>query len=282
MILVHENEQDIGPMTREEVVQKLIHKELSWTSYFFETNSEPGARANRWKLILEDKKFQEIYKFFHPSPDIEIEQKLTDEYVNSLLQSQNWHILKNSEEIGPYSYTEMISLLQRKVLFEVDFVKKGKAGNWRKLAETEEFESCRIRAIKCSNLNEHNDVFLRRKFPRAELDAPLLVHKNKEVWRGWTHEVGSGGLSFSLDPVEADAQNLVELGQNVFIHLKAQENLPSFNALASVVSKRGKDRSKTHYGVAFVKISQTVQQAIHSFIENTKLKETYTQKNRSV
>lgn len=188
MILVHENEQDLGPMTQEEVIQKLVNKELSWTSYFFDL----GIRANRWKLILEDKKFQEVYKILYPSP-----------YIKDL------------------------------------------------------------------KLNDQENIFTLRKFPRIALEASILVHKNKEVWKGWTYEIGPGGVGFILDQTEVASKSKV--GENVFIHLKAHEGLPSFNAIVTIVSAEKTKKLNVQYGVKFLKISRTVQQAILNFAENTKL-----------
>ena len=133
---------------------------------------------------------------------------------------------------------------------------------WSRLSQVEDFNPDRIRALKNSGMNEIQEVFFRRKHPRAPLTASILVHNNKEVWKGSTKEVGPGGVGFVLDAMK------LELGQNIFIHLKAGDDLPSFNAIATVVSLFPIEDSKTQYGVKFTKISQNVQQAILTFAEN--------------
>ncbi len=126
---------------------------------------------------------------------------------------------------------------------------------WSPINELSEFSPERIRAIRDSGSLKVKDVFFRRRHKRVKFGASILLHNNKEVWRGSSIEISSGGAGLLLSTGD------IEIGQKFFLHFQAGDGVPPFNSSVEVVSKK-QDGDSYRYGVTFVNVSHLVQQSI--------------------
>ena len=241
--VVHHMGSQKGPWPREEIQKRLDKKELDWTDYIFDDQSRD------WIMILDHPSFSDGFK------------KWKQPVIASVAQSApkngaEWYILRDDNKYGPFLYLEIIKMLQEKKIFEFDYIwNRGKMNSWMRVCEVADFHPDKIREIKNSGESSVKDIFFRRKFGRVQYGASILLHNNKEVWRGRSMEISAGGAGLSIDSGD------IQVGQSLFLHFKAGDGVPPFNAVVTIVSKT-KENENFRYGVKFTSVSQTVQMAI--------------------
>ena len=172
-------------------------------------------------------------------------------------ESKAWFILRGDSKYGPYTYLELIRLLQEKRVYEYDFVWNDQLGSWKKISETSQFKPEYIRSVRENKDVAEREVFFRRRYARMRCGISILIHNNQKVWKGHSLEVGAGGAGMVLET------DLLQVGQKIFLHFKAGDGVPPFNAECTVVRKSVRSPNHVQYGVQFDKISQSVQKAIH-------------------
>ncbi len=249
----HEGRQ-LGPWEHAEILKKLNVNEIVWTDYLFDEGQ------NDWVLLMEHAQFAESFK--NHSQVKKAEEKKAEPMKN-VSKEKEWFTLKGENKYGPFSFVDVVKMLQEKSLFEFDFIWNNTMSAWKRVSEVQEFGAEKIKALKESGLAEVSEVFFRRRHARASYGASLVIHNNKTVWRGQSIELSSGGAGIIIENTE------LEPGQTLFLHFKAGDGVPPFNAICSVVSKNvmsGKKR-EAKYGVKFTSISQTIQQAIKTYAE---------------
>src|SRR5690606_4287465 len=118
-----------------------------------------------------------------PPPAVEAEQKIVKEEQHEIQQTvaafkkkgqepnpdavAEWFVLKGENKYGPFSYPELINMLQQKLIFEFDFVWHSEMSNWQRVAELPSFKSEKVRALKETSMPEISDVFFRRRHRRV-------------------------------------------------------------------------------------------------------------------
>jgi hypothetical protein len=175
-----------------------------------------------------------------------------------------WFVLKGENKYGPFTYLEMVRLLQEKHLFEYDYVWNAGMPSWRRVAECEPFQPESIRTLHYKTSTETDGIFFRRRHARAHYGASVIVHNNKDVWKGRSMEISAGGAGLLLDSPG------LQPGQTVFLHFKVGDNVPPFNAVCGIVSKQilpsaTASEIQVKYGVKFTSINREVQHAIKNF-----------------
>ena len=178
--------------------------------------------------------------------------------------STNWYVKRNGQiqapTLGPFSYFEIIRQLQEKVLFQEDFVKTTDFDTWVKISECEQFNQGQIRNLLLSQKPEVRGIFLRRE-PRVQYDSDIAVHYNKDTYPGQSVEISSNGVGLLL------ANSHLYVGQNLFLYFKIHDEIPKFNAIGKIVSKRSQEK-ETKYGVRFVNVSKEIKELIRSYTHN--------------
>lgn len=247
--------KQVGPWTVEEIVTKLNSKHLEWSDYIYDEKSK------EWVVLMQHPQFQQMFKAASlPTPPPE--RPLAKDVIK-LSSEKSWFILRGQNKHGPFSYLELVKLLQEKKLFEFDFLWCPHWASWKRVAETEEFGPEHIKALRDSGALEVTEIFHRRRHNRVEYGASLVVHNNKSVWKGESLEISAGGAGIAIH------NNDLHPGQTLFLHFKAGDGVPSFNAICSIVSKTQVKGEKNlyKYGVKFTNISQDVQIAIKRFTD---------------
>jgi hypothetical protein len=171
-----------------------------------------------------------------------------------------WFALKGNLRFGPFAYNELVRLLQEKSMHDSDFVWHSALKDWQKVADLPEFSVEAIRNLREAGGAKLDEVFFRRRHARIEHDGSILMHNNQKVFRGRSLEISAGGAGIVLDTLT------LEVGHQVFLHFKPAKDLPPFNAVCEVVSRRPVNSADIlapiHYGVKFLKIETKTTKAI--------------------
>ncbi len=243
----HEGQQ-LGPFTVAEINSKIQSRELSSSDYVYdEVQSD-------WVMVIANPAFADLIKFAKPAQPPKQDEK------KNPLEAPEWFILKGQNRFGPYSFFDVVKLLQSRSLFEYDYAWNPSLETWHLIAELEDFKADKIKALKDSSHPELTEVFFRRRHGRANYGASLIVHNNSKVWKGKSFEISPGGAGIELESGE------MQIGQAVSIHFKPGDDVPPFNAKCEVVSARTKDK-KVIYGIKFMELSQQAQDYLAQFTE---------------
>jgi hypothetical protein len=266
---LNKNEKQIGPLTGEQILEKIKTKELSWMDYIFEESKKD------WILLMEHKNFNSFFteSILKKSKDDPLKVKKTEnshlqnsDKEDKKLKSKAWYVLKDNNNYGPFTIVEIVQMLQAKVLYEFDFVWQSKFDGWKRVAEVPDFSAESIQSLLKSGNPEVVEYFFRRRNVRVNYGCSLVVHDNKQIYKGRSLELSSGGAGIYVDT------NHFTPGQNLFLHFQPGDGVPPFNAICTVVSKQFTDNPQTssaeyRYGVRFTSISQNIKQKIQEFAE---------------
>lgn len=187
--------------------------------------------------------------------------------VKDIKSLQEWYILKWDNKYGPFSYIEIVKMLQGKSVFEFDYIWKNGQENWKRIAEVSDFDSKNI--VKLFEQKEDptvKDSFFRRRHERTTFNGSIIIHDNDKVWKGEAIEISEGGAGIVMQ------NSLIKPGEKVFLHVKPGDNVPPFNAICEVVSKKfSKDingrEAPVKYGVKFLKIHSAHLDSIKEYIK---------------
>jgi hypothetical protein len=250
--------QTIGPHTIDEVTKKLEKNELEWTDYIFDD------AANDWVMLMESKFIKQDLK---PTKKPEGSPKAPLKEQSEDAEGEDWFILKGDDQSGPFSFHDLVKMLQDKTLFEFDYIWKPGQDSWKRVAEVSQFTPDQIKDLKTSKLNAISNIFFRRRFKRREFGGTLIVHDNKKVWHGKSLEISEGGAGLIM------FNAMVLPGQTLYLHFRPSGNVPPFNALVEVVSKKYVKgvqdfNAPMSYGVRFIKIQDEARQYLHDFAKS--------------
>jgi len=255
----------MGPLTVEEIVGKVRGKELELFDYVFDEAKED------WVLLMEFPELAEKLKSSKPPRPPQQKPETPPELVQTKAAKatrkpvpatpkvdahtiSEWFVLKGENRFGPFNYTDLVKMLQQKVVFPFDFIWHAGLSNWQRLAELEDFKPETIRELFAKSAKT-KEVFTERKFRRKQFAGRVLIHDNLTLWKGEGFEISKGGVGVSM------SNSVVVPGQHVFVHFKKFEQWPAFNAVCEVVSKKFvNDDSPVQYGLRFLSLSQEVQE----------------------
>ncbi|MCX7978084.1 MAG: GYF domain-containing protein [Bdellovibrionaceae bacterium] len=176
-----------------------------------------------------------------------------------------WHVLRDGQQLGPFSRLELIKMLQTKGLVESDFIWADHLDTWVRVFDCIEFSPNEIANIYRQRDQQAKGVFCERRWPRVRYEANVLVHDSKRMLSGLTREIGAGGVGLLLR-----GQNLDCVDQ-LFLHFRSGVELPAFNALGRVVSRRrATETDWAICGVKFTSIHSSVSDCIDNFVRRRK------------
>lgn len=263
---VSKNNQQIGPFSEEILLTKIKAKEISWMDYIYDE-----ARKD-WVIIVEHKSFNKMFtesvlKHAVSDPLVSINRdKSKDQSPIEVIKEKAWYVLKDNNNYGPFSQAEIIQMLQAKILYEYDFLWQPEMESWKRLAEITEFSRTNLKKLLQSGDPEIAELFFRRRNVRVNYGCSLIVHNNKQIFKGRSLEISSGGAGVFIDT------NQFAPGQNLFLHFQPGDGVPPFNAVCTIISKEFHTNpinkaNEYRYGVKFTSISQNIKQKIQEFAE---------------
>ncbi len=258
---VYINGQQEGPFSVKEVEHKLKAGDMAPSDFIYVEDKAD------WISIVDFGPLTDLAK--KASPKIAKPAKAVEEKPSDDLTDQEWYTLKGENRYGPFAFADLIRMLQEKSLFEYEYVWRSGMPTWQRVAEVEEFKADKIRDLKNSGERGVSELFFRRRHKRAKLDGSIIIHNNKQVWKGQSIEISAGGAGLVIE------NSMIVPGQTLFLHFKPGEGVPPFNAVCEVVSKRflkgikHKEQS-IHYGVKFTNIGDKAQGIVSEFAEKGK------------
>ncbi len=247
--IAHQGQQQ-GPFSIAEIEMKLNSEKLYWHDYIYDDKSED------WVFLME---FSALTKVFNKSFENPIREnpKLSKPEADPM-KKRIWYVLKQNNNYGPFSKTELIQMLQGKTLHEFDFIWHNGMSAWKRLADVNEFSVSEIqavfKAVKNNKDESGNSIFFRRKHVRAKLNSQAVVHDHKKIYKSVGVEISIGGAGLMIENAK------FEKDQQIYLHIKPGQNVPAFNAICKIVSQKG-----NLYGVQFVKISGAAKSSITEF-----------------
>lgn len=255
LFFVSHQGQQVGPISLEAVIAKITAGELTMLDYIYD---EP---IGQWVTLMECDFLTQQLKAQKPNTP---PPPPTDSLSKSL--QAEWYVLKGESKFGPFIFTDVVKMLQKKIVFEFDFAWQPKMDGWKRIAEIEDFKAQNIQTLKESLMPEIEEVFFRRKHRRSTFKGVVLVHDNQTVWKGQGYEISAGGAGVVMDNA------LVVPGQKLYVHFKPAQGLPPFNAVCEVVSKKYVDGLKEknapiQYGLKFTEVNTQTQEFLQSFIQ---------------
>ncbi|MCB0410617.1 MAG: DUF4339 domain-containing protein, partial [Flavobacteriales bacterium] len=272
--VISKNGEQIGPFSLEKITEMLKQGELAPLDYIFDEG------LNDWVLLMENKELSDSIKSAKP--------KSTPKLVNNPIEDQKsesnplnskpavtskdapnhlaseWYILKGENKFGPFAYTDVIKMLQQKVVFEFDFAWQPGLSTWVRIADLDSFKVDNINQLKDTLMPEISEVFFRRRHRRVKYGGTVLVHDNNNVWKGKGVEISAGGAGVVMENA------MIVPGQTLYLHFKPGDGVPPFNAICEVVSKKYVEGVKgrntpMRYGLKFTSISPTTQEFLNEF-----------------
>lgn len=249
---VHQNGENKGPYSKETIIELIEAQEFSSDdSIYIDEKKE-------WILL---KDFEPLKAYFKAKTN-KIKTKVSDD-----LKNQEWYILKWDNKYGPFSYLEIVKMLQGKSIFEFDYVWKQGVESWVRIADVSEFNPEKIKNLyKNSEDPNIKDIFFRRRHDRKNFNGSIIIHDNDKVWKGSAIEISEGGAGIIMN------NSMIQPGDKVFLHFKPGDKVPPFNAICEVISKKFakgvNDRyAPVKYGIKFIKIHENDLEAIQKYIK---------------
>ncbi len=274
------NNMQQGPYTPDEIALKIQSGELAASDFIFDDQKKD------WVLLMEHATIIEKLKQNKPkmAPPTELQsakpevvakseaapktqatpktQAVQPANIKSNGKTENpvlthWHVLKGETKFGPFSFPELIKMLQEKIVFEFDFVWTTGMDNWQRIAELSEFKPENIKKLKSSLMPEIKEIFFRRKHPRLNFDGLVIAHDRKQVWKGHAVELSAGGAGIIIENA------ILVPGQSLYLHFKAHGSVPAFNVQGEIVSKKYVDKlsgrdAAVCYGLKFSNLDKNI------------------------
>lgn len=257
--------QPVGPWSVQEILRHLSEQNLTWTDYLYD-------EAKRdWVLLLDHPvllpHFREMAQAPKAAPSKGAKPNPQPKPVVAVdwssAKEKEWFALRGDNKYGPFAMVDVIKMLQDKQIFEYDYVWNVRYSSWKRIAECEELRPEKVKMLHESGHPEVSEVFFRRRHARAQYGASIVVHNNKQVWRGESIEISSGGCGLLLENSDFTP------GQTLFLHFKVGDGVPPFNATCEIVSKQTlkSGSSACKYGVRFTNVSRDIQLAIKDYTQ---------------
>ncbi len=248
--LVSHQGQETGPFSLDEIVAKVRTKEIELFDYIFDESKQD------WVLLMEHAELSTKLKSNKPprppqaaaKPELSVitAPKETIASTQDAHTIAEWFVLKGENKFGPFSYTDVVKMLQQKVVFPFDFIWHAGLDSWKRVAELQDFTEEHIRRLFNANSTKQKEVFAERKHPRKKFEGSVIVHDNMTLWKGAGFEISKGGVGVTMK------NSMVVPGQQLFVHFKGEADFPAFNAVCEVVSKKFvNDDTPIQYGLRF-------------------------------
>jgi hypothetical protein len=184
------------------------------------------------------------------------------------MTSNEWHVLKGETQYGPYSYEELIRMMQTNLVFGYDYAWSPHLDSWTPIADLEEFSAVRLARLVENNRNQ--DVFSQRVHERVLCKIPCYATDQQTLWEGQVENLSEGGaLVLMKNPTLLP-------GGMITIHFRTESASDcAFNATAEILTKRlvkQKIHHDTgiHYAVRFINKSPAGTEQIKKWLINLK------------
>jgi len=251
---VSKDKKILGPLSEEEINAKLATNDLSESDTMF------IEAKDAWEPI------GNILRATKQGIEIEPGDSSKTPSIPQPTNTNNneWHLLRGEAKYGPYTFIQMVKMLQNREIYEYDYVWSASVSKWSRVAELRDFSPERISSL----VVKHKDVFYKRKFERISTSGDVLLHDNFKAWKGKNLIISEGGCCLKI------LNSMLQPGDDVYIHFRPNSGLPAFRVKGEIVSKKfdpniNDIEHPSEYGVRFTEINDKVQKEIKKFVNKT-------------
>jgi hypothetical protein len=193
--------------------------------------------------------------------------------LNLDIQTSNeWHVLKGDVKYGPYTYGDVIKMMQENILFNFDYVWSPHLDSWTSVADLPEFTSERIAVVASKNQPTaitSESPFNKRKNERITCKLPVFINDNFRMWSGVAENLSEGGALILME------NPILLPGHIVSVHFRNVENAVPFNCTAEVINKRLTKQRLQHntgiyYAIRFLQVGKDGEAQIAKWIKEHK------------
>lgn len=179
-------------------------------------------------------------------------------------QKQEWFYLENSSPVGPFTFAEVIRLMQKKQISKSCMVWRQGMSQWEPITKAWEFQPQHIRHLVKTESHELVDVFEKRKFSRVPFVSEFFTHNENQLWKAMSYEIGMGGIGLIIDNKD------LKVGDKIHLHISGNAKISAFVAIAEIVNKseKGVQPFQARYGLEFIDISREAHLAIQDLTTN--------------
>lgn len=177
--------------------------------------------------------------------------------------SNPWYILIKNQKHGPFSYKDMIEMIQSNQLMNYTHVWSPHLEQWTALHLLEDFSQDRMRLL-IQNHDELKTAFIQRQGPRVYKNIPVLGHNGSFFFDGMIQSISEkGALCLINSP-------LVSVKDKIKLIIKNNENFGrSFNLEALVIRKnQSQQRLNSKSGLFYIIKFEDVQAAGTELIQS--------------
>ncbi len=249
--------QQQGPFSISEIENKLNSGKLLWHDYIYDNKSQD------WVMLMEFSDLTFLFNKSFANPILQNPKMSKPE--PDLMKRRIWYVLKQNNNYGPFSKTELIQMLQGKTLHEFDFIWNNGMSSWKRLSDVSEFSAAEVesafKTMQSSKDDSGKAVFFRRKHTRIKCQTSAIVHDQKKIYKTVSVEISVGGAGLIIENVK------FQMNQEIYLHFNPGVNGPAFNAICKIVSQKG-----SLFGVQFLKISGAAKSSISEFTNDSETK----------
>lgn len=161
----------------------------------------------------------------------------------------NWYILRHNQKTGPFSYTQMIDLIQKDEVMDYQYIWAPHLEQWTIMAEVDDFSKDRL--IRLIEKMPESFPFQERGEIRTHSDLKVQAHNEIKFFDGQCLSLSKKGGLFLLN------EPLLRFQTKVHIHIPTQDKCPMpLNIKGLVKSKkysrvRLNSKSGLHYVILF-------------------------------
>ncbi|MCB0348351.1 MAG: DUF4339 domain-containing protein [Bdellovibrionales bacterium] len=248
---ISKDSKEMGPFTVEQILLALSSGDIAITDFIY------SDEAKDWISLLDFKPVVNQLKSKKPSAAPSVDAKSVEASAPKT-NDEEWFLLREDKKLGPFSYLNIVKMLQDKEAYEFDFVWNDNMTKWTRIAELREFSPERISAM----IKDHKDVFLKRGHKRIDYQSDIMVSDAAEIFNGSYLQISEGGARVKI------AYSMLAPGDKVVIHHRGTNDLAAFNAACEIVNKtysqtiRNK-KQEVEYIVKFMHLNDTAKKSIH-------------------
>lgn len=239
-----------GPHSLELIEDKIKSR------YFQEKDYIYDAKSGEWLHLGKFKFTKEIFENLMME---EMETKTHGAEIQDI--DNNWYLLKDNKQLGPYHYKEIISMLINKNAYEYDYVWSPGMSHWQKVSDCQQFQEGKLLPF-AKKESYSSSLHFRRRSARKDFGTSLVFHNNQKLWNALSFEISETGASIEVtDPS-------IKKGEIILIHYRPSKSVPAFNVKCEVMSCEKIKGNLNHFrlGLRFIKINEVAQTALRQWV----------------
>jgi len=169
------------------------------------------------------------------------------------MSDQSWYVYQNSQQLGPYTSTQVTQLLANKMIAQEAYLFKVGWKDWRPLEDTYE-------ELGMPNSKGPATIQRRTGAPRATVQGRVIVHNDGQL------VIGSGVNISSTGIFVESTDEIFTVGESLKLSVRCEGIAKPFNAVAQVIRYNSDTRYAVGYGLKFLNLDDQVEHEIERLV----------------